>query len=669
MAQITKGRITAEDLYKIELISKPRISPDGKWVVYGKKRVQQKTEKKFANLWLAPTDGGKAFQFTSGNQTDSSARFSPDGKTIAFISDREDKEKPAQIYLIPVNGGEARKLTEIQGEIRSMEWGPDGKTLLLTVRKFDPDELERIKDEQKKKLGVVCREYSRVFYKFDGYGYLPKEREHIWTVDAKTGKAAQITDHEIYDETEPHFTPDGKWIVFVSNRTENPDFTYERIDIFVIPAKGGKVRKIETPIGAKGHISISPDGKQIAYVGHEGEAVDWKNEEIWLVPFDGKSIAKSLTEKYDVFVSGWTIADQGEQEFMGPVWAKDGQSLYFQIDQHGRTRLMNVKVDGSDLKVIIDEEGVVGSFSFDREQTKMAYFFASMTDPNQIMLREMLAGKTKQMTNFNQAMFSKIELGKVKEIWFKGADGNDLQGWILTPPGFNPKKKYPTILEMHGGPLTQYGFFFLHEFFYLAAHDYVVVFTNPRGGRGYGWKHAKDNDKNWGDRDYADLMKWVDLVCNEPYVNAERLGVCGGSYGGYMTLWMVGHNQRFKAAVAMRSVSNFISEWGSADVNWSFQNELNGRPPFEDLKYYWDRSPMKFIGNVKTPTKVIHNENDMRCPIEQSEQVFVALKRLGVDTEFIRFPDEFHGLSRGGRTDRRIARLNHILSWFEKYLK
>lgn len=668
MTQQTRGRITAEDLYRFELISKPRLSPDGRLVVYAGKRVQKKSEKKYSNLWLGPTTGGRSWQFTSGNQVDSLPRFSPDGSVIAFLSDREDKEKPPQIYLIRLHGGESRKLSEIPGEILSMEWAPDGRSLLLTVRKFDPDELERMKDEQKKKLGVVCREYTRAFYKYDGYGYLAKERKHIWTVDARTGRATQITDHAVYDELEPTFTPDGKWIVFVSVRTADPDFTPERFDLFVIPAQGGKMRKIETPLGAKHHISVSPDGKTIAYLAHEGEAVDWKNDDVWIVPFDGSAPARNLTGKYDIHACGWTIADQGEQEFMPPVWARDGKSLYFQNDWHGRTRLMNVTVDGA-LKAVIEGEGVVGSFSFDREQTRMAYFFATMTDPNQIMLRDMASGKTRQLTSFNKALFDHIDLGQMKEIWYKGPDGNDLQGWILTPPGFNPRKKYPAIFQIHGGPLTQYGYFFMHEFYYLAAHDYVVFFTNPRGGQGYGWKHAKENDKNWGEKDYADLMAWADLVAKEPYVDAERMGVCGGSYGGYMTLWIVGHTQRFKAAVAMRSVANFISEWGSADVNWSFQNELSGKPPYVDLKVYWDHSPMKYIGNVKTPTKIIHNENDMRCPIEQSEQVFVALKQLGVDTMFVRFPDEFHGLSRGGRTDRRIARLNHILGWFEEKLK
>jgi dipeptidyl aminopeptidase/acylaminoacyl peptidase len=224
-------------------------------------------------------------------------------------------------------------------------------------------------------------------------------------------------------------------------------------------------------------------------------------------------------------------------------------------------------------------------------------------------------------------------------------------------------------MEIHGGPLTQYGKFFMHEFYYLASYGYVVYFSNPRGGRGYGEEHAKGIYGDWGGVDYADLMVWADYMQKKPYIDSKRMGVTGGSYGGYMTVWIIGHTQRFKAAVTQRCVSNFLSMWGSSDFNWIFQTELANKPPFEDLQNFWDHSPIAYIGNANTPTLVIHNEFDLRCPIEQGEQVFVALKKLGVDSEMVRFPDEFHGLSRTGRTDRRIARLNHILRWFDKYLK
>jgi dipeptidyl aminopeptidase/acylaminoacyl peptidase len=339
---------------------------------------------------------------------------------------------------------------------------------------------------------------------------------------------------------------------------------------------------------------------------------------------------------------------------------------------HGSSLFYQVDVMSKNIGPWLAPQGVLSAWSFDANQSKMAYKFGTMDDPAQIYVVDIKNGKSdtpRLLTHHNRDWLDKVDLGTQEEVWFTGGDGNELQGWILKPPHFDATKKYPSIMEIHGGPLTQYGFLFMHEFYYLAAQGFVVYFCNPRGGRGYGEKHAGAIARNWGKADYADLMAWADYTAKLPYIDAKRMGVTGGSYGGYMTVWIIGHTQRFKAAASQRCVSNFVSMWGSSDFNWAFQQELNDKPPFEDLQYYWERSPMAYIGNAKTPTLVLHNEMDLRCPIEQSEQVFVALKRLGVDTEFVRFPEEFHGLSRNGRTDRRIIRLNHLVRWFKKYLK
>jgi dipeptidyl aminopeptidase/acylaminoacyl peptidase len=664
-----KRTITAEDLYQLNTVSDVRISPDGLHIIYTVQRVERKTEKKYTNLWVVPTQGGEARQFTTGDQHDEGGRWSPDGSQIAFLSDRGDKDKPAQVYLIPFAGGEARRLTQIDGEIGDLSWSPDGKRLLCTVRKVDAETLEREKDEQKKKLGVVARHYERVFYKLDGYGYLPKERTHIWTIDTRTGKGKQLTEHAIYDEQNPTWSPDGKWIAFTSNRTENPDFYPDRIDLFVMPSGGGEFRKIETPFGEKYLPSFSPDGKWIAYIGVEGEGMWYKNACLWVVPADGSKAPRNLTEKYDLHVDCGTINDVGSPEMMRPTWSKDGKRLYFPVTLHGSSVLKSISAKGDGLRDEIGEGGVVGAFTFDQEQKRMAYFYGRMDDPVQIFVRELATGKDKQLTRLNRALLDGIDLGQVEEVWFKGPAKNDLQGWIIKPPGFNPKKKYPSIMEIHGGPLTQYGVLYMHEFYFLAAQGYVVYFTNPRGGRGYGEEHAKGIYGDWGGMDYADLMAWADYMQKKPYIDPKRMGVTGGSYGGYMTVWIIGHTQRFKAAVTQRCVSNFVSMWGSSDFNWTFQQELGNKTPFEDLQNFWAHSPIAYIGNAKTPTLVLHNEFDLRCPIEQGEQVFVALKKQGVDSEMVRFPDEFHGLSRTGRTDRKIARLKHMLRWFDKYLK
>jgi len=668
----TKKRpITAEDLYRINLISEPRISPDGRHVIYRQQRVDRKTEKKYANLWLIPADAGAPLQFTHGDQNDSLPRWSPDGKQIAFLSNRADKDKPAQIYIIPLGGGEARKLTDIEGEIGELSWSPDGRKLICTIRKTDPEAQERARDEEKKKLGVVSRHYNRLFYKLDGYGYLPQERTHIWLVDARTGKARQLTDHPVWDETSPTFSPDGISIVFLSKRVDDPDMD-DTADLYLMPVAGGEMRKLKAPEGGKWFPTFSPDGKWLAYFGVEGKgyAYSYKNIGLWIVPLSGSKPAKNLTGNYDIHTAPDVINDCGSPEWMRPVWSQDGQRLYFQAAIQGSALLKSIATDGTDLRDVVGEGGTVGAFSLDKTQTRVAYFYGQMNDTGQIYLRDLTnGGRTRHLTRLNRDLFNGLDLGSVEEVWFKGSDGNELQGWILFPPGFNPRKKYPSIMEIHGGPITQYGKFFMHEFYYLASKGYVVYFCNPRGGRGYGEEHTKAIWGAWGGADYADLMAWADFMANKPYIDTKRMGVTGGSYGGYMTVWIIGHTDRFKAAVTQRCVSNFISEWGSSDLNWTFEHEVQAEPPFKDFKKWWEMSPIAYIGNAKTPTLVIHSEGDLRCPIEQGEQVFVALKRLGVESEFVRFPDEFHGLSRTGRTDRRIVRLNHIVRWFDTYLR
>src|SRR4030042_2009275 len=364
MATSKRRTIKAEDLYQINTISEVRISPDGQNVVYTVQRVERKTEKKYTTLWVVPTVNGEARQFTTGDQNDGSARWSPDGKQIAFLSDRGDKEKPAQIYLIPFSGGEARCLTHLDGEIGEVSWSADGKQLLCTVRKLDAETMEREKDEQKKKLGVVSRHYDRLFYKLDGYGYLPHERTHLWTVDAKTGTGKQLTDDAVFDEHNPTWSPDGRWIAYVSNRNEHPDLNPDRWDVFLIPAKVGEIRKIKGPVGDKSQPSFSPDGKLIAYLGSEGEGLSYKNYGVWVVPADGSKAPRNLTEKYDLHVDASTINDVGAPERMAPTWSKDGKRIYFNSVLHGSSKLMSISASGSDLRDEIGEGGVVGSFTF-----------------------------------------------------------------------------------------------------------------------------------------------------------------------------------------------------------------------------------------------------------------------------------------------------------------
>lgn len=664
-----KRRLTAEDLYRFQTVSDPQISPDGQHVIFCVQRVDPKTEKKYTNLWLAATDGRHPpRQFTYGKQDDTRPRWSPDGTQIAFLSNRQD-EKQAQIFLIPLHGGEARPLTELTGSIATFAWSPDGAQLVCQFRAKDAADLEREKDEQKKKLGVVARTITRVDFRMDGSGYTPQEKWHIWTIDATTGAATQLTSGD-HHETEPCWAPDGQHILFISNRHERSDFEHDATELHLIPAAGGEMQQIDAPYGRKFAPTFSPDGQHIAYLGRKQTGKWYQNANIFVVSVGGDG--QNVSGAHDIHFNSVTNGDIGGGPDMSrPQWSADGRTLYAIATLRGDQPLMAVSLDGSATITPAFSGGpaVVGQFSLSADGRKIACWGGAPTDPGQIWLHDCDAGTTTPLTQFNADLFAELDLGQVSETWLKTADGYDLHGWVLTPPNFDPTQKYPSILEIHGGPQTQYGRLFMHEFYYLAAHDYVVYWSNPRGSQGYGEAVAGAIYGRWGTVDYDDVMAWTDYMAQQPYIDTARMGVTGGSYGGYMTILIIGKTDRFKAAVAQRAVSNVISFYGSSDLNWGAEHLMGAEvPPWDALDAYWDMSPMKYIGRAATPTLIIHSEQDLRCDKEQGEQVFIALRRLGVDSELILFPEESHGLSRGGRTDRRIARLSHILRWFKKHL-
>lgn len=670
-------KISAEDLYRFQAISGCAISPDGAYIAFALHRVDRQSEKKYANIWIAPVTGGSPQQFTFGDQRDVQPQWSPDGSQLAYLSNQQQANQP-QITVIPFMGGAPRPVTNLRGRIVSFQWSPDGTRFVCAFRKRDQAVIAREADEEKKRLGIVARHITRVHYKADGMGYLPDERVHIWTIDVENGEAIQHTDGPLYSEREPAWSPDGKSLAFLSNRSNDPDFNPGAVDLFVMPLNedGSNTLeeewlKLETKAGVKSAPIFSPDGQQIAYYGRDGQGDSWKNMQLWVVPADGSAVARSLTAHIDQHVGNVSLNDLGGAEMMPPCWSNDGERIFFQTTHRGNSLLNIISTTETQAAIqpVIADEGVVGTYSLDRAQEQVAYFFASWESPGQLWARKFSDGSTSQLTFFNEEWLSEMELGEVEEVWFKGAAGNDLQGWILTPPGFNPSEQYPSILEIHGGPLTQYANCFMHEFYYLAAQGYVVYFCNPRGGRGYGEVHAKAMVNDMGGPDYDDVMAWVDFVEQKPYIDRARMGVTGGSYGGYMTNFIIGRTKRFQAAVTQRCISNRISDFGSKYTNWQRTFVFGGETPWENVENYWRQSPLKYIGGATTPTLIIHSEQDMMCSLEQAEQLYVALKVLGVETELVLFPEESHNLSRSGRTDRRVARLEHILRWFERYLK
>ena len=670
----SKRPITAEDLYRIELITAAQISPDGAEIIYTIQRIDQKTEKKYSDLWLVATDGNTpARQITFGDYVDAAPNWSPDGNQIAFLSNRQD-EKKSQIYILPRHGGEARPLTDFDGQIGEFSWSPDSTRLAVTYRQKDEETKAREADEEKKKLGVVSYHFNTLFFRSEGNGFRTEEQMQLWTVDVATGESKQLTNGP-YPVRAPIWSPivENETILFISNRNPNWEFDIDSDELYLIPAAGGELTKINAHAGGKMAATFSPDGNHIAYMGNRlRDGKFWQNTTLFVVSAtnDGTA-AEDISSHTDHDFGSSTLGDSGSPPpGMVPTWSYDGRYIYGTATRHGGNPLCRIEGESEELEKLIDDGTVIGMVSIDESNDTIAFFRATQTDPCQLWVYDTHTGEERQLTQLNQTLFEEIELGQIEEHWIKGKDGNDLHGWILFPPDFDASKSYPSILEIHGGPQTQYGRTFMHEFQYLAAQGYVVHFSNPRGGQGYGEAHGSAISGVWGTVDVADIMAWTDFVAGQSYIDTERMGITGGSYGGYLTGMTIGQTDRFKAAVPQRMVSNWISFYGTSDMTWMAQylGGFDGQP-WNNLEQYWGMSPISLISNVNTPTLVLHSLGDWRTPYEQGEQYYAMLKKQGVEAELVLLPDEGHGLSRGGRTDRRIVRLNSILGWFEKHLK
>ncbi len=662
-----KRLLTKEDIANIKTLGGVALSPDESMIAFTVEHTSEDRRKYFSHLHVADLKAGDVRQFTFGEIKDSGPAWSPDGTQIAFISNRNKK---TGIYVIAADGGEARKVVEMEGAFAFLNWTPDASELVFSFRFSDS---HKIKDEEKKKEAPLFRHINRLFYRLDGSGFLPEDRFHIWKVEVASGKTTQLTKGK-YDEAGTAVSPDGNSIAFVSNRSKDPDRDWFHDDLFLIPINGGKMKRIPTPKGPLGSPCFSPDGKKIAYIGHDNPDDSWgvTNLHLWTVGVTGKPAAKDLVERFDRPCIDSSIGDLGEgHEMPKPIWSKDSKRIFFLASDNGSTHIFYVPAGGGLPTRITKKPCHVKGFSLNGKTALIAAIVSDLNDPNRLVTMPAIYNGdaiSKQLFQPNEDLLKEWKFPKTKEVWFKAHDGFELQGWLTTPPDFKSTKKYPAILEIHGGPKAQYGFTFFHEMNLLASQGYVVFYTNPRGGSGRGETFADANTGAWGEIDYLDCMAAADYLEKLKFVNPKKMGVTGGSYGGFMTNWIVGHTNRFKAAVTQRSVVNLESFYGSSDIGYSIEREF-GVSPWKDPEHYRKYSPLTYARNVRTPLLIIHSEQDLRCGIEQAEELFAYLKMMRKKVEFVRFPEEPHGLSRHGRPDRRIARLDWILKWFKRYLK
>jgi dipeptidyl aminopeptidase/acylaminoacyl peptidase len=656
-----KRGVTPEDYFAFEFLSDPRISPDGKLVAYVVTTVDQKQNRRHSSIWMTAIDGTRSpWQFTTSAQNSSSPRWSPDGQWLAFISSRPSAEPSVpragsesgssearpQAWVLSMSGGEARRVTNLKNGITSFQWSPDGKRLACLSRTGPSD--TRMENRERSDV----RHYSHISYKFNDTGWFDDRRSHIWIVDAKSGAAKQITSGDDWNDADPRWSPDGTRIAFVSNRTGKEYEEDRNTDVWVIAAEGGGLTKISDHDESDASPRWSPDGKTIAFVGRVREDADPK---IWLAPSVGGAPSLLAARNLDLIPTDLE-------------WAEDGRALYFQAGVKAETHLFRVDVASQEIAKVTSGPRAIRGADLNDKTRKMVYAANDFKRLDDLYVADVSGQNERKLTRMNEALWHQLELADVERITYKSADGWDVDGFLVKPIGWQEGKKYPMILSVHGGPAGIYGVDWYHEFQVYAARGWAVFFCNPRGSTGYGEKFERGIVGEWGGKDYQDIMNGVDAILNKhSWIDRDRLGVTGGSYGGFMTNWIVGHTNMFKAAVTLRSLSNFISDDGTRDGAYRHKRDFGG-DIFEKFDMFWDRSPLKYAKNVKTPTLILHSDNDYRVPIEQGEQWFRALKHFGVTTEIVFFPRENHNLTRTGEPKHLVESLNWQIYWFDRFL-
>jgi dipeptidyl aminopeptidase/acylaminoacyl peptidase len=684
VAQKQRG-ITAEDYYAFEFLGDPRLSPDGRWAAYVVTTVDQRQNRRLSQIWLATTDGSRPpRQFTTSPQSASSPRWSPDGRSLAFLSSRPapdnaqaaqqgsatptpspsptplsaamppglpsalqtpatDATLRAQVWLLSLDGGEARRVTNLKNGVGGFDWSPDGTRLVLTSR-TGPSDIKAPSSD--------VRHYKHLSYKFNDTGWFDDKRSHVWVADVQTGAATQLTFGEDWNDTDPQWSPDGNLIAFVSDRTGKAFDESRNTDVFVIDSAGGPVRKISDHEEADNSPRWSPDGKTIAFLGRIKER---DHPKIYLAPAGGGQASRNVAPGLDLIPSNLT-------------WAEGGRALYFETGVKGEAHLFRVEAKDGKIKQVTKGARAVRLVDIANDSRRLVYAANDFKHLDDLYASDLDGSGEKKLTNLNARLWPQLQLADVERMTYKGAAGWDIDGFLVKPVGWQEGKKYPLILNIHGGPASMYGVDWFHEFQVYAARGWAVFYTNPRGSTGYGQKFERGIEGEWGRNDYTDVMNGVEEVLRRnPWIDRDRLGVTGGSYGGYLTNWIVGHTNIFKAAVTLRSVTNFVSDEGTRDGAYGHKDDFGG-DLFEKFDLYWERSPLKYAANVKTPILILHSENDFRVPLEQGEQWFRALKHFGANAEFVIFPRENHNLTRTGEPKHLVESLNWQLYWFDRYL-
>ncbi|MBN2334167.1 S9 family peptidase, partial [Candidatus Bathyarchaeota archaeon] len=599
---MAKRSIKVEDLRKVKFVSDPQISPDGSHIAFVLSTINHEEDRYERHVWLAETGTGALSQFTHGAGGDTYPRWSPDGSKLLFLSRGREPEKKTQLYVIPLGGGEAMPVAETEEGVGSPRWSPNGRDILFISKVWTE---EKPKDTDVKRI-------SRIRYKFNGLGFFEGRRNHLFTV-RQGQKPKQLTDGE-YDVEYADWTADGKEIAFIANMGPDADTSRVR-DIYRVPAKGGEASKVTDGGYAIAGFSYSPDGGSIAFIGYdrpEELAVDY---DLYIMP-SGGGAPRLLTGGFDRSLLMGVGSDlRVSTPSAGAVWSGDGEHIYFNTADTPYLNLYRLTVSTGEVEILVTGKTVDG-FSVSRDG-RVAYNAMNATAPCELYL---LDGGERRLSKFNDRLLRGIELVEPEHFTFKNRLGRTVDGWMIKPVGFKEGERYPCVLEMHGGPRGVYGEGIFQEFHLLCAEGYAVIYTNPRGSAGYEEEYTMAVMRHYGEVDLDDFMDFTDEALRRyPWIDETRLGLTGGSYGGYTTNWIIGQTDRFRAAVTCRSICNWVSKFGVSDIGFMQPESISGRKTYwgEDLVEQMRHSPLYYAGNVKTPCLIIHSEEDYRCPMAE----------------------------------------------------
>ncbi len=650
-----KSHLELLDIFNLEYVSDPRISPDGKQIIYVRNFKDVMTDRNLSNLWVINSDGTNHRALTTGNQNDHSPVWSHDGSKIVYKSNRDDDK--TKLYLMDVDTGKSYALTNTKYAPESVVWSNDDEMLAFNM--FVPESKSSPVKLPGKPEGANWNAppiyIDNMVYRRDGSGYVNPGHSQLFTLPVQGGTPRQLS-FENFDHGAPQWSADDSKLLFSANFHEEKELEPQDSEIYQIDLNTLETSALTKRYGPDQSPKVSPDGQHIAYLGYDDKYLGYQLNQLYVMDSDGNN-STCISTDFDRSISNIH-------------WDSKGKGLFFQFNEEGKTKLAHINLEG-DIKVLTDN---LGGLSLGRpynaadfsvsDKDSFAFTLGTTEHPADLGVGD--SKSTKRLTHVNDDLLEYKSIGKVEEIWWESSyDGQKIQGWMVTPPDFDPNKKYPLILEIHGGPFASYGSVYSAEIQAFAAAGYVVLYSNPRGSTGYGEDFGNLIHHNYPNNDYDDLMSGVDAVIEKGFIDTDNLFVTGGSGGGVLTAWIVGKTDRFKAAVVAKPVINWYSFVLYADNPQFFSKYWFGKKPWEDPESYLKRSPLSYVGNVTTPTMLLTGEEDFRTPIPESEQFYAALKLEGVETAMVRIPGASHGIA--NRPSNLIGKISSILYWFEKY--